>query len=379
MRSRILTIFGTRPEAIKLAPVIGELRQSPDHFAIEVAITGQHRELLDQVLRTFAIEPDHDLDVMTPGQHPLDVLTRVESGLRPLIEKSQPDLVLVQGDTTTTLAAALSAAYLRVPLAHVEAGLRSGSVTAPFPEEVNRRVTTQLASYHFASTERARQNLLAEGVPAERISLTGNTVVDALIQTLGHLNVHPVDLREVTPQIDWDSTRVILVTGHRRESFGKGFGEICDALDEIAKRHPDIHLVYPVHLNPQVHDIVHARLSRRPNIHLIEPIDYLPFVQMMAKCHLILTDSGGIQEEAPTLNRPVLVMRDRTERPETIEIGAGRLVGTDRRRIVEEVELLLQNPDAHRRMAHVDNPHGDGRAAARIVNFLRVHAPFTLE
>lgn len=379
MRSRVLVIFGTRPEAIKLAPVITELRRCREHFAVEVAITGQHRELLDQVLRTFQIEPDHDLNVMTPAQHPLDVLARVQAGLRPLLERLRPDLVLIQGDTTTTLAAALAAAHLKIPAAHVEAGLRSGSVAAPFPEEINRRVTTHLVNYHFASTERARQNLLAEGVAGERIAVTGNTVVDALLQTLGHLRLHPVDLSQHTPGLDWDRTAVVLVTGHRRESFGRGFGEICDALDTLAQRHPDVHIVYPVHLNPQVHDIVHARLARRANIHLIEPIDYLPFVQMMAKCRLLLTDSGGIQEEAPSLGKPVLIMRDRTERPETVDIGAGRLVGTDPKRIVRECELILSDPDPSRHFTGAPNPHGDGRAAARIADYLRVHSPFSLE
>jgi UDP-N-acetylglucosamine 2-epimerase (non-hydrolysing) len=376
--TRVLTIFGTRPEAIKLAPVIVELRGRAD-FQVQVVNTGQHRELLAQVLDTFEIDTDFDLSVMAHGQDPLDVLSRAVLGLRPVLEEIAPDLVLVQGDTTSTLAAALAAAHQRIPIGHVEAGLRSGSALAPFPEEHNRRLTTHLASYHFASTESARQNLLREGIAAQRIALTGNTVIDALRWTIDHLERHPVDLSEFTPGLDWESSQVVLVTGHRRESFGEGFGRICDGLERLAERNPEAHVVYPVHLNPHVHDVVHARLGGRANIHLIPPVDYLPFVRMMTQCHLILTDSGGMQEEAPTLGKPVLVMRERTERPETIAVGAGKLVGTDSRRIVEETERLLCDPQAYAAMVRPDNPHGDGRAAKRIADYLHSHIPLTLE
>jgi UDP-N-acetylglucosamine 2-epimerase (non-hydrolysing) len=329
MSLRVHTVFGTRPEAIKLAPVIGEMRRRTDRFEVKVVTTGQHRELLDQVLQTFDIHPDHALHVMQPGQQPIEVLSRITLGLGKLLEEHRPDLVLVQGDTTTVLGGALAAAHLKIPVGHVEAGLRSGSVEAPFPEEINRRLTSHLAAYHFASTPGAKENLLREGIVERRIAVTGNTVVDALMQMRQHLLENPVDLDEHTPGLDWEKSRVVLVTGHRRESFGAGFGYICDALESIAHRHPDVHIVYPVHLNPQVHDVVHARLGRRDNIHLIPPVDYLPFLQMMTRCHLILSDSGGIQEEAPSVNKPLLVMRERTERPETVDVGGAILVGTD--------------------------------------------------
>lgn len=377
--TRVLAIFGTRPEAIKLAPVISEMRSFPSEFEVTIATTGQHRQLLDQVLTAFDIHPDIDMAVMTPSQTPLDVLGRVTAGLQSHLVEIKPDLILVQGDTTTTLAGAIAGAHHHIPVAHVEAGLRSGSLSAPFPEEINRRLTTHIASYHFASTERARQNLIAEGVSEDRIEMTGNTVVDALMKTEVRLRENPIDLSAFTPGLDWDKTKVILVTGHRRESFGKGFGDICDALEEIAQRHQDVHIVYPVHLNPQVHDVVHARLGRLPNVDLLPPADYLPFIQMMMQCHLILTDSGGVQEEAPTLGKPILVMRERTERPETIEVGAGKLVGTDAATIVRETERLLTDPEAHRKMAVVNNPHGEGDAAAKIVRHLRSKIPFSVE
>jgi UDP-N-acetylglucosamine 2-epimerase (non-hydrolysing) len=291
----------------------------------------------------------------------------------------KPDLVLVQGDTTTVLAAALASAYEGIPVGHIEAGLRSGSVLAPFPEEWNRRLTTHATRHHFAPTARARQNLLAEGVPEDRIALTGNTVIDALLQTLKHLESHPADLEALTPGLDWESTPVVLVTGHRRESFGQGFAEICDGLDWLAERNSDVHIVYPVHLNPMVHDVVYARLGRRPNIHLLAPVDYLPFVQMMARCRVIVTDSGGIQEEAPSIPKPVLVMRDVTERPETIDVGAGKLIGTDPHRIVKETERLLRDDAAYAAMTRGENPHGDGRAARKIVDHLERQIPFSVE
>lgn len=380
MPVRILILFGTRPEAIKLAPVIAALRRRPATFEVVTVTTGQHRELLEPILRNFALAPEHDLAVMQPNQTPLGVLARVTSQLEPLLASLRPALMMVQGDTTTTLAGALAGTHARIPVAHVEAGLRSGSVLNPFPEEINRSLTTRLSAYHLAPTEHARENLLREGVRPERIAMTGNTVVDALLATRDRLTSEPIDLSEHTPGLSWEETPVILVTGHRRESFGTGFEQICDALAALARRHPEAHIVYPVHLNPQVRGVVHRRLAGHPSIHLLPPMDYPAFVQMMMKCAFILTDSGGIQEEAPSLGKPVLVMRAVTERPETLESGGGDLVGTETERILVVAERLLASREARERRGHVAvNPHGDGRASERIADFLESHIPFSME
>ena len=371
---KILTIFGTRPEAIKMAPVIRELSRHPDRFESRVCVTAQHRQMLDQVLRLFDIRPDHDLDIMTPGQDLFAVTAHVLIGLKEVLEAERPDLVLVQGDTTTTMAASLAAFYLRIPVGHIEAGLRTGDKYAPFPEEINRRISSVAADLHFAPTEKARQNLLSEGIAPETTYVTGNTVIDALLAT-----VEKIDREKLGPRIAADlvenhpalaevfpDQRFILVTGHRRENFGQGFENICRALKEIANRYPEIAIVYPVHLNPNVQEPVRRILGDAPNIHLIEPLDYLPFVFLMSRSHLILTDSGGVQEEAPSLGKPVLVMRETTERPEAVEAGTVRLVGTDEEKILANVEELLTDDGAYREMARAINPYGDGKAAVRI-------------
>lgn len=357
-----------------MAPVIRELARHPDRFESRVCVTAQHRQMLDQVLRLFDIRPDHDLDIMTPGQDLFAVTAHVLTGLKEVLQAERPDLVLVQGDTTTTMAASLAAFYLRIPVGHIEAGLRTGDKYAPFPEEINRRISSVAADLHFAPTEKARQNLLAEGIAPETTYVTGNTVIDALLAT-----VKKIDQGKLGPRIAADlvekhpalaevlpDQRFILVTGHRRENFGQGFENICRALKEIANRHPEIAIVYPVHLNPNVQEPVRRILGNAPNIHLIEPLDYLPFVFLMSRSHLILTDSGGVQEEAPSLGKPVLVMRETTERPEAVEAGTVRLVGTDEEKILADVEELLTDDGAYREMARAINPYGDGKAAGRI-------------
>ncbi|MBI1813386.1 MAG: UDP-N-acetylglucosamine 2-epimerase (non-hydrolyzing) [Deltaproteobacteria bacterium] len=361
---KILVVFGTRPEAIKLAPVIAALRTVAD---VHVCVTAQHRQMLDQVLRAFAIQPDRDLNVMRAGQDLTDITAAVLSGIRDVLADERPDLVVVQGDTTTTMAVALGAFYARVPVAHVEAGLRTGDPASPFPEEINRRVTTVLADLHFAPTNGARDNLLAEGIAPDRITVTGNTGIDALLATTGRLarGEIAVQLPDAVEQVS-RGRRMILVTGHRRESFGAGFLNICRALRQIAAEHPDVALVYPVHLNPNVREPVHRLLSGVPSIALIEPLDYLPFVALMQRAVILLTDSGGVQEEAPSLGTPVLVMREKTERPEGITAGVATLVGTDPARICGEVDRLLRERSAGAQSSAKANPYGDGRAAERI-------------
>jgi len=382
---KILTIFGTRPEAIKMAPVIKELEKHPDQFLSRVCVTAQHRQMLDQVLNLFHIKPDYDLDIMKPGQNLFDVTCNVLQGLKSVLEKDRPDLVLVHGDTTTTMAASLAAFYSGIPVGHVEAGLRTHNKHAPFPEEVNRRVAGVVADLHFAPTETARNNLLREGISADTIFVTGNTVIDALLMTLEKIrseNLEPQiignliksfpDLSKVfsTGGQQAKGNRLILVTGHRRENFGQGFENICQALKKIAVNHPDVQIVYPVHLNPQVQEPVRRILSECANIYLIDPLDYLPFVYLMHRSYIIITDSGGVQEEAPSLGKPVLVMRDTTERPEAVDAGTVKLVGTDYDAIVANVSYLLEDNEAYKIMAQAINPYGDGNSCKRIVEDL---------
>lgn len=362
---KVLAVFGTRPEAIKMAPVVKSLAQT-SNIELEVAVTAQHRQMLDQVLQLFGIVPDHDLDIMKPGQGLHEITCDVLTGLKPVFQHIRPDLVLVHGDTTTTLAASLAAYYERIPVGHVEAGLRTGNIYSPWPEEINRRIAGAIARLHFAPTEKSRQNLLSEGVPGAHIHVTGNTVIDALLDVVARLESDPQTSARLDRQLDLDrSRRIILVTGHRRESFGGGFERICAALRCLAERQ-DVQIVYPVHLNPNVIGPVRERLRDIGNISLLPPQDYLPFVHLMRRAEVILTDSGGVQEEAPSLGKPVLVMRDTTERPEAVEAGTVRLVGTDSERIVAEMTRLLDDPSAYELMAKARNPYGDGRAAGRI-------------
>ena len=360
---KVLFIFGTRPEAIKLAPLIHELQKRPQ-FEARICVTAQHREMLDQVLQAFSLTPHHDLDVMQAGQDLFDVTARCLTALRQVLETERPGWVVVQGDTTTTFAGALAAFYLGLRVAHVEAGLRTHDKSRPFPEEINRRLTSHLADLHFAPTARARQCLLDEGIPQERIYVTGNTGVDALFYVRG------------LPRDRWPAApgrRLIPVTGHRRESFGEGFKRICAALARIAERR-DVEIVYPVHLNPQVQQPVRKMLGGLANVRLIEPLSYVPFVGLMEASYLILTDSGGIQEEAPSLGKPVLVMREVTERPEAVEAGTVKLVGTDVERIARAVNELLDDPKAYQQMSRAHNPYGDGKASARIAEVLASQA-----
>ncbi len=369
---KVLTVFGTRPEAIKMAPLVHALAKDP-HFEAKVCVTAQHREMLDQVLNLFSIVPDYDLNIMSPGQGLTEITCRILQGLKPVLESFKPDVVLVHGDTTTTAAASLAAFYQRIPVGHVEAGLRTGDLYSPWPEEANRTLTGHLAMYHFAPTENSRQNLLRENLPDSRIFVTGNTVIDALFWVRDRVmndEALRTELSERYPFLSNDK-KMILVTGHRRESFGQGFEKICHALAEIAATNPNVQIVYPVHLNPNVSEPVNRILGHIDNVMLIDPQDYLPFVWLMNHAWLILTDSGGIQEEAPALGKPVLVMRETTERPEAVDAGTVRLVGTDSRRIVDEVTRLLRDEDEYQRMSRAHNPYGDGRACERILLALK--------
>lgn len=367
---KVLIIFGTRPEAIKMAPVVkGFLNDS--RFQTEVCVTAQHREMLDQVLKLFDITPDHDLNVMKPGQDLFDITCNILAGLKSVLADVRPDLILVHGDTTTTLAASLAAYYARIPVGHVEAGLRTGNKHSPFPEEINRKLTGAIADLHFAPTGMARDNLLREGVNPASIFVTGNTVIDALLSVVPKLESEVSLKTDLDKKFSFlDSTkRLILVTGHRRENFGEGFENICNALADIAGSAPDVEVLYPVHLNPNVRKPVAEILAARhlANVHLIDPVDYLPFVYLMNRAHLIITDSGGVQEEAPSLGKPVLVMRDTTERPEAVAAGTVRLVGTSREAIVQEALNLLKNQADYQRMSQAHNPYGDGHAVGRII------------
>tara|TARA_R110002126_G_scaffold110918_1_gene248389 strand:- start:107747 stop:108928 length:1182 start_codon:yes stop_codon:yes gene_type:complete len=366
-----LCVFGTRPEAIKMAPVVKQLAEHAA-FANKVCVTGQHRQMLEPFLDLFKIKPDFDLNVMTPNQTLSKLTTNILNGLAGVFEHYRPDVILVHGDTTTTLATSLAAYYHQIPVAHVEAGLRTGNIFLPWPEEANRKLTSVLAAQHFAPTPLSRQNLLDEGVPADAIHVTGNTVVDALFDVLQQFESNPALEKHYAKQFMFltPKRRMILVTGHRRENFGGGFERICQALVRIAQAFPDVDIVYPVHLNPQVQAPVNGLLSSTPNIHLIAPVDYLPFVYLMKASYMILTDSGGIQEEAPSLGKPVLVMRDTTERPEALEAGTVQLVGTDVPVIVSAVTRLLEDAEHYRRMSQAQNPYGDGDASRRIAEAL---------
>jgi UDP-N-acetylglucosamine 2-epimerase (non-hydrolysing) len=368
---KVMLVFGTRPEAIKMAPLVKGLQACAGEIETVVCVTAQHREMLDQVLQLFEIVPQHDLNIMKPGQDLFDITGNILAGLKPVLLEEKPDLVLVHGDTTTTLAASLAAYYARVPVGHVEAGLRTGNKLAPYPEEMNRRLTGAIADLHYAPTAAAQANLLREGVPAEAIHVTGNTVIDALLAVVHKLRHDEAAQRALHERFSFlrPGRRLILVTGHRRENFGEGFQNICKALADIAAEHPDVEILYPVHLNPNVRQPVAEILAARrlDNVHLIDPVDYLPFVHLMDRAFLIITDSGGVQEEAPSLGKPVLVMRDTTERPEAVDAGTVRLVGTSREAIVRETRHLLQDEAAYARMSRAHNPYGDGRAVARIV------------
>ncbi|MGL4486021.1 MAG: non-hydrolyzing UDP-N-acetylglucosamine 2-epimerase [Yersinia sp. (in: enterobacteria)] len=371
---KVLTVFGTRPEAIKMAPLVHALAQD-EAFESKVCVTAQHREMLDQVLRLFEIQSDYDLDIMRSGQDLTEITCRILEGLKPVLAEFKPDVILVHGDTTTTLSTSLAAFYHRISVGHVEAGLRTGNLNSPWPEEANRQLTGHLAMYHFAPTENSRQNLLRERVPDSRIFVTGNTVIDALFWVRDRIMNNSdlkASLAENYPFLN-TSKKMILVTGHRRESFGDGFERICSALAEIALKHPDVQVVYPVHLNPNVSEPVNRILKDIDNIILIDPQDYLPFVYLMAHAYLILTDSGGIQEEAPSLGKPVLVMRDTTERPEAVDSGTVLLVGTDTDKIVNAVTSLLTDESAYYHMTRAHNPYGDGHACQRILEALKNH------
>ncbi len=375
MRRLILPVFGTRPEAIKMAPLCHAL-QADHRFEVRICVTAQHRQMLDQVLAAFDLVPDHDLDIMTPGQDLSDVTSAVLKGVRGVIGERRPDAIIVHGDTTTTLATAMAGFYAGIPVGHVEAGLRTYDVHSPFPEEFNRQVTSKVARWHFAPTERSRDNLVQEGVAEADILVTGNTVIDALYSVLASIDAKAGLKAQLEAQLDaqcgfpWREGGFVLITGHRRENFGDGFLNICRAISKLAERYPDQHFVYPVHLNPNVQQPVLSILGGKPNVHLIEPQEYQSFVILLRAAYLILTDSGGIQEEAPGLGKPVLVMRDVTERPEAVDAGTVRLVGADEGRIVSETARLLDDRVAYEAMARAHNPYGDGQACRRIIEFL---------
>jgi UDP-N-acetylglucosamine 2-epimerase (non-hydrolysing) len=369
-RKRILSILGTRPEAIKMAPVVKAL-DADDQFESRLCVTAQHREMLDQVLSLFDLKPDYDLNVMAPEQDLYDITGRILVGLRDVLEAEQPEMVLVHGDTTTTLAASLAAFYQRIPIGHVEAGLRTGNIQSPWPEEANRKLTSTLASLHFAPTETAKGALLAEGIDESNIKVTGNTVIDALLWVNKRIESDAGLRADLQGLLPYGIERpLVLITGHRRESFGDGFERICQAITQLADKHPNKEFVYPVHLNPNVQEPVNRILNRYKNVHLIPPQDYLPFVWLMRNARLILTDSGGIQEEAPSLGKPVLVMRDTTERPDAVSAGTVRLVGTQTENIFKDAHRLLTDEDVWQAMSRAHNPYGDGTAAAQIVNHI---------
>jgi len=365
---KILLIFGTRPEAIKLCPVIRKLREYPAKFDVRVCVTAQHREMLDQVLLAFDVKPDHDLDLMLPGQTLYQSTSRILAGLEKVLSEEKPAMVIVQGDTTTTLCGALAAFYSHIPVGHVEAGLRTGDLGQPFPEEMNRVLTSRITALHFAATENAAENLRGEGVPSASIAVTGNTGIDAVLFVRDGLELGSLQGSE-WPGLD-PAKKLILVTAHRRESFGGGFERICRALARIADR-ADVQVVYPVHPNPNVQDPVQRILETHPNISLIAPLTYVSFVDLMRRAYLLITDSGGVQEEGPSLGKPILVLREKTERPEAVSAGTVRLVGTDEERIVKEATALLEDLALYDRMARVHNPYGDGHASERIAEAIQ--------
>ncbi len=379
----IMSVFGTRPEAIKMAPLVKELAKHTDRFRSVVCVTGQHRQMLDQVLRIFDIQPDYDLDIMQQGQDLYDVTSRVLLGMRDVLRRARPDIVLVHGDTTTSTAAALAAFYEQIPVGHVEAGLRTHDIYSPWPEEMNRQITGRIATYHFSPTPLSRANLTAEGVADEKIVVTGNTVIDALYMVVDKIKSDEsldAELGNVLREAGYDPARLsdgrrmVLITGHRRENFGEGFINMCRAIKRLTERYPEVDFVYPMHLNPNVrkpiHEVFGEDLTNLGNMFFIEPLEYLSFVYLMEKADVVLTDSGGIQEEAPGLGKPVLVMRDTTERPEALSAGTVRLVGTDYDRIVGEVSRLLDDESAYEAMSRAVNPYGDGKACGRIIEAL---------
>lgn len=373
MKKKVLLVFGTRPEAIKMAPLALQLKQQEDCFETKVCVTGQHRQMLDQVLELFNLSPDFDLNLMKPGQTLSDITSGVLKGLEQVFTEWMPDVVLVHGDTATTFAASLAAYYHKISVGHVEAGLRTGDIYSPWPEEANRKLTGALTTYHFAPTQSSYNNLIKENINPKNITITGNTVIDALLTVKNKVEIDQAIIKQFEQQFNFldPNKKLILVTGHRRENFGQGFLNICSALANIAKQHPEVQIVYPVHLNPNVQKPVNDLLSDISNIHLIAPQDYLPFVYLMNRSYLILTDSGGIQEEAPSLGKPVLVMRDTTERPEAVDAGTVKLVGTDAVLIQQSVIELLENPDLYQTMAAAHNPYGDGTACQQIIHALK--------
>lgn len=363
---KIMTVFGTRPEGIKMAPIIKAIEKRPEVESV-ICITAQHRQMLDQVLKLFDIQPDYDLNIFTPGQSLTEITTRAIKGLEEVIIKEKPDVLLVQGDTTTVFAGALAAFYQKVKIGHVEAGLRSGNLYSPYPEEANRKLTGILTNFHFAPTESNRQNLLKENYPESNIFITGNTVIDALQYTVKEDYQFE---NETLNGLDYENKRVILLTSHRRENLGQPMENIFRAVDDIVNKYEDVEVVFPMHLNPRVREIAVKNMGNNPRIHLIEPLDYEPFTNLMARCHLVVTDSGGLQEEAPTLAKPVLVVREETERPEGVEAGTAKLVGTAYKNVFENMDILLKDNVEYDRMAKAINPYGDGKASERIVDIL---------
>lgn len=378
-----MLVFGTRPEAIKMAPLVQEFRKHPDQYETLVCVTGQHREMLDQVLNIFGIVPDYDLNIMKPGQDLYDVTARILAGMRDVLSEAKPEIVLVHGDTTTSMAVALAAFYRQIPVGHVEAGLRTHNIYSPWPEEMNRQITGRIATHHFSPTPLSRENLLREGIDKSRIIVTGNTVIDALYAVVNKIkNDVPLQLSlgEELRAAGYDTGRLaaeegrhlVLITGHRRENFGDGFLHICQAIKTLSEKYPNVDFVYPMHLNPNVRKPIKEIFgeNRQSNLFFIEPLEYLSFVYLMEKSHIVLTDSGGIQEEAPGLGKPVLVMRDTTERPEALDAGTVKLVGTDYDKIVSEVSSLLDDTECYKRMSQAVNPYGDGKACERIVEYI---------
>lgn len=381
---RVMLVFGTRPEAIKMAPLVQEFRKHPDQYETLVCVTGQHREMLDQVLNIFGIVPNYDLNIMKPGQDLYDVTARILSGMRDILTRTQPDVLLVHGDTTTSMAVALAAFYQQIPVGHVEAGLRTHNIYSPWPEEMNRQITGRIATYHFSPTPLSRENLLREGIDKSRILVTGNTVIDALYAVVNKMKDDvPLQLSlekelkaagyDTGRLVTEEGRRLVLITGHRRENFGDGFLHICRAIKMLSEKYPDVDFVYPMHLNPNVRKPIKEIFgeNRQSNLFFIEPLEYLSFVYLMEKSHIVLTDSGGIQEEAPGLGKPVLVMRDTTERPEALEAGTVKLVGTDYDKIVSEVSSLLDDAQYYEKMSQAVNPYGDGKACERIAQYIQ--------
>jgi len=376
-KKKIMLVFGTRPEAIKMAPLVHALQAVPEQFHILVCVTAQHREMLDQVLHMFEIKPDVDLNIMKQGQDLFDITASILIGMRKVLETKQPDAILIHGDTTTTLATAIASFYAGVPVGHVEAGLRTNNLYAPFPEEFNRQVASKITKWHFAPTTVSRDNLIAEGVSSNSITVTGNTVIDALHLVLERINSD--SKRRITLDnklneslfFKWKNKKFVLVTGHRRENFGFGFLQICSAIQELAKLYPLVHFIYPVHLNPNVFKPVNEILAGLKNVHIIKPLEYEPFIYLLKHAYMVLTDSGGIQEEAPSLGKPVLVMREVSERPEAVNAGIVKLVGTNKVKIVDNISLLLDDAVYYQKMAQAHNPYGDGNACARIIDVLK--------